>query len=573
MSIFGTYFEKKFPRSTKNLSHDTIFDCGFGKCIPTCFEELTPNDKHVFQHSQFVQPVSLVAPAFSKIRVRQRTFAVPFHLIYGYDHLESFYADTKGEILEPYTTLGDLVQISTRDYWDPSVRIPVLSNGSLLDFMNVTTAEFNVASSLKSLSEPLASKKVSLVKAMSYLKVWNDWYRDDNYQVDLEPIFEIIHSLDTFPYVPASAVVNVAIYQDLEALPLLEYLFTPRMANTGKDYFLGSLPSQQAGDPVRLPLGEEAEVFWKTYNTQYLTAGGEDISAYTVSTSDTKTNRFLANNLPDFAERRLVVDLAGATGLDIVHFRSLDAAQQYAERNARGGQRLVEILRSRFNSKVPDAFLPRSIYVGGTVEDVKIDTIFASSASGDQKLGDYAGRAYSAGSSQFFYYHSFLPCMLVTMQTIVPVPAYFQGIRKDNCRLTVFDKVAPEFAHVGEQPVMSDEFYVNLMYSSGYNKDAIWGYDPRYSDWMVHLDEVHGSFRDSLRTWHTALTLDYVDSNNNPVQNLEVTPQLLTQNYYRDAQRIFTVTPNYEFLSLPFRCCVHFTEYKTTCLPKHPRSY
>lgn len=582
MKLFDQYFEKKFPRSTKDMSHSTIFDCGFGKMIPTDFEELTPNDKIIHQCSNFIQPVGLFAPVFSKIRVRSRTFAVPFHTLVGYDYLEKFYDDTKGEVLEPYTTLYDLAMTSYKDPWNDEVTVPVLQDNTLVDFMNIPTFEYRSVGAICSAiisdpDSPLAKFRISLMKPLAYLKIYNDWYRDENYDYDWNWFLNSftnrafsspIMPSQEFPYIPCTA--NI-MDEEGKLHNVLEVLFTPRFANVGRDYFMGVLPSQQAGDPVRLPLGDEADVFWKSADSDPLSLGAETMKAKSLQQNMFETDEF--TDISGNAARRLVAKLGSTAVLDVVQFRTLEAAQSYAERNARGGHRLPEILRSRYNSHVPDAFIPRSIYVGGSVEDVKIDTIFSTAATDRANIGDYTGRGYAAGQSKYTYFKSVLPSMVVTIQTILPVPSYYQGVSKTNTRLSIFDKVIPEFAHVGEQPVMSSEFMINPAFPSGFNPDSIFGYVPRYADWMIHPDEIHGSFRSSLSFWHTSPLLPFMDDNNDPVQNLELTPQLLTLNWYKDCYRIFTFTPEHEIEAVPFRCVNYFKSYKTTCLPKHPKSY
>lgn len=588
MSIFTHVRERAPQRSKKDLSHNTIFDTGFGRLVPTLCRELTANDYAVCATSSYIQPTSLFAPAFTKIKVRQRHFIVPYRLLYGNKYLEDFLSDNEGAVYEPYTTLADLAKITITDKWTGTAVIFALQHGQLADFFNIetlpypgSTTGFSADDIYQSINNTdLGSKKISLIKAMAYIKIWNDWYRDENYQNDYEGIIEAIQNLPTFPYVSVGDTWDPD-WSDTSR-NILTDLFTYQFANVGKDYFMGALPFQQAGNPVRIPLGDTAPIFGQYHDTvtqglKSIEAAINDNTDFTVgNATSSHSNKFdfvgataSTNTTTARFGLDLYADLADAAGIDIVEFRTLQAAQRWYEKNARGGRRLVEILRSRFFAKVPDIFMERSVYVGGTVEDVKIDTVFATNNNGEgQLLGDYAGRAYAAGKSKYYGFHTVEPAMFMTIQTILPVPQYFHGISKDNCRLTVFDKVNPEFARIGEQPVMSDEFFVDYENAANYNKDAIFGYVPRYADYMVAQDEIHGQFRDTLKFWHTGLDIEQ----NQTYPNMELSSQLLTQDYYKDANRIFTLNPVAEFAANPFRCVTYFEFKNKTCLPVNPAS-
>lgn len=589
MSIFTSVKEKIPQRSKKDLSHNTIFDTGFGRLVPVLCNELTADDYAICATNSFIQPTSLFAPAFTKIRVRNRHFVVPYRLLYGDKYLEDFLSDNEGAVYEPYTTYEDLCSILLIDKWTGTPIIHPLQHGQLADFFNIPTlpnqgsdyTAFDISKDIAGTA--LGAKKISIIKPMAYLHIWNDWYRDENYQNDMGEIFEAIRDLPTFPYVPYTAQWTPS-WDTNNPRDILVDLYTYQFANVGKDYFMGALPFQQAGNPVRLPVGDIAPVYGINVDDQgWDSTGFKAMRTYISDTTNLKVspatewaadpvnnpNYFNVNDGNHTGALDLYADLASATGIDIVEFRTLLAAQRWYERNARGGRRLVEVLRSRFGAKVPDIFMDRSVYVGGSVEDVKIDTIFATTNNGNgQNLGDYAGRAYAAGKSKYYGFHTVEPAMFMTIQTILPVPQYYQGLAKDNTRLTVFDKVNPEFSRIGEQPVNSTEFFVDYQNAQNVDTDAIFGYVPRYADYMVHNDEIHGSFRGDLKFWHTGLELDQ----NQTYPNVELSDQLLTQDYYKDANRIFTLAPAAEYAANPFRCVTFFEFKNRTCLPVNPAS-
>ena len=62
----------------------------------------------------------------------------------------------------------------------------------------------------------------------------------------------------------------------------------------------------------------------------------------------------------------LEVDLSNATAATINTLRQAFQVQRLLERDARGGTRYTEILRSHFNVVSPDARLQRPEYLGGS---------------------------------------------------------------------------------------------------------------------------------------------------------------------------------------------------------------
>ena len=77
----------------------------------------------------------------------------------------------------------------------------------------------------------------------------------------------------------------------------------------------------------------------------------------------------------------LYADLSSATAATINAIRTAFQVQKLLERDARGGTRYTEIIRSHFGVVSPDARLQRPEYLGGSSVPVNIAPVAQTSAS------------------------------------------------------------------------------------------------------------------------------------------------------------------------------------------------
>lgn len=88
----------------------------------------------------------------------------------------------------------------------------------------------------------------------------------------------------------------------------------------------------------------------------------------------------------------------------------------------------------------------------------------------------------------------------MAIMSVMPRTAYSQGINRTWLRDSSYDFYWPEFAHLSEQPVWSQEVYC-MPSSEGHNRD-VFGYQGRYDEYRYRGSTVHGSLRSTLDYWH-----------------------------------------------------------------------
>ena len=149
------------------------------------------------------------------------------------------------------------------------------------------------------------------------------------------------------------------------------------------DYFTSCLPWPQKGDPVVIPIGEEADVVVDPSSD-----GRPAFIANGVSFVLQQNNALSGTNIEASAsaggigpydllwnDPKLIADLSTATSVSINDLRTAFQIQKLLERDARGGTRYIEIILNHFGVHSPDGRLQRPEFLGSGTTRVNISPI------------------------------------------------------------------------------------------------------------------------------------------------------------------------------------------------------
>lgn len=489
------------PRSAFNRSHGhkTTFNAGY--LVPVYLDEALPGDTFNCRMTAFSRLATPIFPIMDNMYMESFFFAVPIRLIW--DHWEQF---NGANIPNPD---------SSTDFILPQMTAPAVggfAEGSLYDYFGYPTKVNSLVIE-------------NTLFARAYNLIYNEWFRDENMQ--------------------NSAVVDTDDGPDDPA----DYVLLRR----GKryDYFTSCLPWPQKGTAVELPLGTSAPVVSNNTairnhigSTDYTMASVSGNQNYLLSPASTTSGSLLWGTASDPSLTGLEVDLSAATAATVNQLRQAFQIQKLYERDARGGTRYTEIIRSHFGVISPDARLQRPEYLGGGSSPVNINPVAQTSRTeGTPSPTNTPQGNLSAFGTTTIINHGFVKsftehCVLLGLVCVRADYTYQQGLNRMFQRSTRWDFYWPALSHIGEQAVLAKEIYAQ----GTADDDIVFGYQERYAEYRYKPSQVSGLFRSNatgtLDSWHLAQ-----DFGNRPV--LDST--FIVENPPMDRVKAVTSEPDFLF--------------------------
>lgn len=496
-------------RSTFDRSFSVKTSFNVGDIVPFYVDEVLPGDTFSVDSSRVVRLQTLLTPVMDNIYLDTYYFFVPNRLVWN--HWKEF----NGE--------------NTQSAWIPTVEyeVPQITSpsggwnvGTIADYMGIPTGVSNLS--------------VNALPFRAYALIMNEWFRDENLS---DPLNIPVNDTTQTGSNGSTAVSDVANGG------------APYKAAKLHDYFTSALPSPQKGPDITIPVGtfQDVEVYSgasthaRSGNAVklsgiYTSVSSGDTPAYTTGTMgylasssySSGANMNLSGipgstvsssspasgsasrgsySFPEFSNLYAATSNLGDVAVATINqLRLAFQIQKLYEKDARGGTRYIEILKTHFGVTSPDARLQRPEYLGGKRTPININQVVQQSSTqeGTTPLGDVAAMSLTTDTNsdftKSFVEHGFIIGVMVARYD----HTYQQGIERFWSRKSRFDYYWPVFANIGEQAILNKEIYAQGTTAD----DEVFGYQEAWADYRYKPNRVTGemrsSYAQSLDVWHLA---------------------------------------------------------------------
>lgn len=474
-SRFSMVPRNDIPRSAfeVNHGHKTTFDGGW--LIPIYVKEILPGDSLRMRCTAFGRLSTPIVPLMDNIWMEFFYFFVPNRLVW--DNWARFMGE-KASTIDVTAFLVPQVEFIQAE----------LSPGNIGDYMGIV---------LNGAPAP-GPINVSALPFRAYALIYKEWFKDQDLQDD------VIINTDDGPDTGSDYALvlrNKRHDYFTSARPWPEKPYNTDTLSAMAAYPAGYFP----GGNMTLPRGAVgAPVSGLGVGTSAVATVGPGTFDSSGARTETVAN-FFDSGSTSFYMGANATGTAPNVRVFVNDLRTAVAVQAFQERNARGGTRYTELVRSQFGVTSPDARLQRPEYLGGGRAAITINPVAQTSATGSAGtttvLGELAGVGSAlaqSGFSQSFTEHGYV----IGLVNVRPDLTYQQGIERHWFRRTPFDFYVPALAHLGEQAIWSKELYADG--SAG--DDLVFGFQERWSEYKWAPSRTSGWFRSTAATpldmWH-----------------------------------------------------------------------
>lgn len=458
-----------------------------GDLVPIYCDEVLPADTFKIKLNSLVRMATPLYPVMDNAYMDFYFFFVPARLLWEHfvnlmgQNDKTFWAETT-EYTTPVTT-------APTGGWKV---------GTIADYFGIPTG--------------VEGLKVNSMPFRAYVKIWNEWFRDENLQ---QPAQMSMGDETTTGSNGGETDYITEAQKGAKPLKVCKY----------KDYFTSCLPSTlKAAAPVNIPMTGNAGI-WAYENDKYTkkalmsatsfteteTIGNEEGKVYSItsglplSQGDEPLAIEVGTGRAPNESYYLGADLSTVTATTINELRNAIAVQHIFERDARTGTRYKEILNGAWGVISPDARLDRSEYIGGYRMPININQVIQTSSSDTTSpQGNTAAYSMTTLSREMCTYSATEHGYVIGLAAARVDHSYQQGLSRMWTRSTRFSYYDPMLANLGEQAVLNQEIY-----AQGNEADTeVFGYQEAWADYRYRTNmvtsEMRSSYAQTLDAWHYA---------------------------------------------------------------------
>nr|DAR59431.1 MAG TPA: Major capsid protein [Microviridae sp.] len=541
-NVFTSVQLRKPARAKFDLSHERKMTVPFGALVPTFVTEVLPGDSFMVDSKILARCQAMLAPPMHRVNVYTHFFYVRNSIMSrNWTRFISYQGNRPNNTVNQSSAPFFLLQNAIGANVNGAVG-NAMKDGSLLDYLGFPTAPNDCTLVTGTPPAWYLQTRYSAFYPLAYQRIWSDFYRDQNFT---RPLFDedgtadrnsaeltwfdlltdfggtVIPDPETFTITNSTAIVE---------------LLKLRWRAWEKDYLTSALPyaNQGIGDP-RIPITVPAGALGNT------PAVGTPVPAASSTFGKTGGIQYPGTNGNP-------TDLGSFT---MSALRVGAALKRWLENTARGGTRYAEQLWHRWMVKSDDATRMSAEYLGGGCQPMIISEVVTTAPATPTQVnvpaGFLAGHGISYGETNRFTRSFKEHGVVMGITSIVPRTSYLYSLPRAFMRSEPLDFATPEFAQLGEQPVLGSEVfhklevalgspsapnYTNALPVQAYNGvvsrfpmgyaaigsyfgfdlqndnpegtigPGVWGFQSRYAEYKYIPDTTHGLFRNNQSFWH-----------------------------------------------------------------------
>ena len=540
-----------------DLSYRNILSCEFGQLIPFDIREVVPSDHFKISTSTFTRTKPLVSAAYSRFREHIDYYFVPYRLLWRFS--DSLFTSTPVNnsavsatptttsvetTSAPYLTAAEIksaLDLLHTKQGTTAMPYYIIDDGGLQSFTTsrqlLNLLGYGDWINYPNLPSITSTPNLSVFRLLAYQKIYQDFYRNDQWEELCPQAFNVDYLLPSNPHVPLSDMVK----NDYHHVFAYSSFLSMKYANFPKDIFTGVLPKAQYGATAYVDINADTITGISRITLPAVsTDGNNTLDVVAQSLTQGSSNYQLGHidggsSQPISAMANTTFSPHTSTGsFSVLDLRYAQALQKYREITQSHKLNYKSQIQAHFDINVSDDRSDMCKYLGGRVSDFKLNEVTNTNITSDNVATMVANSQAHTNCDIDFTAREH--GIIMGIYYVEPLLDYYTHTSLFNFKLNRDDFFKPEFDNLGFQSAnifgLADHDFALKYYK--YNKTPTCGYLPRYYEYKLPQDTIDSSASRAFPQWVAPVKFQdlFVGIYNNEVLNVnyrcfKIKPSLL----------------------------------------------